>query len=185
MPKKLKKGLRCELFFRSNEQGKEIRMKVLYLLRHGKAGHPAGAVPDRERELLPRGIEETGKMCRKMVKKGMRPGVIITSTAKRAVETANVAAKELGYDPLQIETAEVIYGASADELGLFLRHQSDDREAVMLVGHNPGLEDLAQMLARDYSDHLPTGGIIALRLAIGSWQEIKPDCGRLITTLFP
>ncbi len=160
-------------------------MKTLYLLRHGKADRPAGMTSDKERPLLPRGIEEVARMARKMVKKGMRPEVILSSAAVRALETARTAAGELGMDPAQIQTAEVIYGAEADELGLLLRHQPDEQNAILMVGHCPGLEELAEMLAHDYSGHQPTGGVIALRLAIASWRDLKPGCGTLLNTLFP
>jgi phosphohistidine phosphatase len=160
-------------------------MKTLFLLRHGKADRPAGMLSDKERPLLKHGVKEVAKMCQKMVEKGMTVEVIVSSTAARALETAQAAAEELGYNPGEIEMAEVIYGAEADELGLFLRHQSDERNSLMLVGHNPGLEDLAEMLARGYSGHLPTGGIIALRLSIRSWSELVPGCGKVMATLFP
>lgn len=160
-------------------------MKLVYLLRHGKADRPAGGVPDKQRPLLPRGSREVAKMCRKMVKKGMTPEVIISSTATRAFETAEVAARELGYNADKIERMDEIYGAEADELRILLQNQQEDRNSVLMVGHNPGLEELAAMLTRDYSGHQPTGGVIAIRLAIPSWRDLKPGCGQLITTLFP
>lgn len=160
-------------------------MKTLYILRHGKADRPAGLFADQERPLLPRGREEVAQMCHKLVKKGMNPEMILSSTAVRARQTAQVAAHELGHDPETIQTAGLIYGAEAEELGLLLRHQDDRCSTLMLVGHNPGLEELAEMLAPDYSGHLPTGGIIILNLVIATWSEIKPGCGTLLRTFFP
>ncbi|HOT97658.1 MAG TPA: histidine phosphatase family protein [bacterium] len=160
-------------------------MKTLYLLRHGKADRPVGMLTDKERPLLPRGIEEVARMARKMVKKGMRPEVILSSPAVRALETARTAAGELGMDPAQIKTSEVIYGGEADELGLLLRHLQEDCDSLLLVGHCPGLEALAATLAHDYTGHQPTGGVIALRLAIAKWEDLKPGCGSLLKTLFP
>lgn len=160
-------------------------MKTLYLLRHGKADRPAGMLSDKERPLLKHGVEETAKICRKMARKGMIPEAIIASTAVRARQTAEAAARELDFDRERIETAEVIYGAEADELGRFLRHQSDDRASLMLVGHNPGLEDLAGLLGNEQAGHLPTGGVIVLRLAITSWSDLTPGCGSITARLYP
>ncbi len=160
-------------------------MKTLYLLRHGKADRPAGMLSDKERPLLKHGVEETAKICRKMARKGMIPEAIIASTAVRARQTAEAAARELDFERERIETAEVIYGAEADELGLFLRHQSDDRASLMLVGHNPGLEDLAGLLGNEQAGHLPTGGLIVLRLAITSWSDLTPGCGSITARLYP
>jgi len=164
---------------------KELVMKTLYLLRHGKADRPAGMLSDKERPLLKHGVEETAKICHKMAKKGMFPEAIIASTAVRALQTAETAAQELGYESERLEKAEVIYGAEADELGLFLRHQSDARSSLMLVGHNPGLEELAGMLGNEDAGHLPTGGVIVIRLAIESWRETAPGCGRITARLYP
>jgi len=160
-------------------------MKTLYLLRHGKADRPAGMLSDKERPLLKHGVEETAKICRKMARKGMIPEAIIASTAVRARQTAEAAARDLDFDRERIENAEVIYGAEADELGLFLRHQSDDRASLMLVGHNPGLEDLAGLLGNEQAGHLPTGGVIVLRLAITSWSDLTPGCGSITARLYP
>ena len=160
-------------------------MKTLYLLRHGKADRPAGMLSDKERPLLKHGVEETAKICRKLAKKGMLPEAIIASTAVRALQTAETAARELGYERKRIEKAEVIYGAEADELGLFLRHQSDERSSLMLVGHNPGLEELEGMLGNENAGHLPTGGVIVIRLAIESWSDAAPGCAKIIARLYP
>lgn len=160
-------------------------MKILYLLRHGKADRPMGLPSDKERPLLPHGVDEVARMARKMVKKGMRPDLIISSTAVRALETARTAAAELGYPEARIASTDSIYAAEAEEIGLVLRHQQDDPASILVVGHNPGLEDLAGMLARKFSEHLPTGGVIALQLAISRWSEIEPGCGTLISTFFP
>lgn len=160
-------------------------MKTLYILRHGKADRPTGLFADHERPLLPRGREEVAHMCHKLVKKGMNPEMILSSTAVRARQTAETAARELGHALETIRTSESIYGAEADELGLLLRQQDDSCRTLMLVGHNPGLEELAEMLAPGYSAHLPTGGIIILNLAITTWAEIRPGCGTLLRTFFP
>jgi phosphohistidine phosphatase len=160
-------------------------MKRLFLLRHGKADRPFGMLTDKERPLLPRGREEVAQMCRKLLKKGMNPQAIISSTALRALQTAETAAMELGHDPAGVILAEAIYGAEVDELGVLLRMQDNNLDSLMLVGHNPGLEELAELLASDYHGHLPTGGIIALKLAAADWNETRPGCAVLIRTFFP
>jgi phosphohistidine phosphatase len=115
-------------------------MKTIVLLRHG---HAAEAANDHARELTPAGQAAAQASAAELKQRGFAPAVVLSSTATRALRTAEIAAEELGFLGA-IEKRGDLYLAEPDQYCQALQELSDDTDSVLLVAHNPGLEDLAR-----------------------------------------
>lgn len=158
-------------------------MKTLLLLRHGKA-QPDAPHGDKERVLVERGKRDSATIGRKIRGIVNHLDSILTSDAPRAHETAIIAAKAAGYGGT-ITTEPDIYDAGLDSL-LDLVHQlPDSSECVMLVGHNPGFEELSAALSQegDPPPHLPTAGLAHIEFDALHWRDVRPGTGRLLDVI--
>jgi phosphohistidine phosphatase len=115
------------------------------------------------------------------------PDTIITSTAVRARDTARLAATAMGYDGPMNETRRV-YAASGDELCALLRDAAGDQDSVLLVGHNPGMEELLGILLAAGSEigvRMPTAALACVTIEIDDWHDVTPGSGILQWLLTP
>ena len=151
-------------------------MKVLTIFRHAKAERPEAYPQDFDRPLTNRGRKDAERIG--AIVAGLTPAVdcIISSTAVRAAQTTShlVAVLDFAGAPLWAENA---YLATAETLLELLREAPTDAGHVVLVGHNPGMEELAALLCTGATNgamlRLPTAGIAHLLLDIGRWQQIR------------
>ena len=151
-------------------------MKALTIFRHAKADRPEAYPQDFDRPLTTRGRKDTERMS--IVIAGLLPAVdcIISSTAVRAAQTTNhlIAILDYANRPIWEEAA---YLASATTLIDLLQKAPADVEHVVLVGHNPGMEELAALLCTGAANgailRLPTAGIAPLHLDIARWQQVR------------
>jgi len=161
--------------------------KTLLVLRHAKSDRGDSAVRDHDRPLAPRGEADAPRMGTALAALAMIPDRILTSTAVRAQETARLVAAAMGYDSEIIEEPG-IYAAFVDTLLDVLR-DGDDEEIVLLVGHNPGVEELICLLTGGLDAEpmvrLPTAGLACLALDIEQWSHLRPECGLLQWFLTP
>lgn len=152
-------------------------MKQLILLRHAKSSWNDPALADFERPLNKRGRQNAPLIGRRLADRQCFPQRIISSPARRAGKTARLIAEELDYDKHCIDYEPHIYEADAMDL-LDLVHSLDDAlSEVMLVGHNPGLTDLANLLSVDVIVNLVTCGVVCMTFPVKSWQEINFHSG--------
>ena len=148
-------------------------MKTLYLLRHAKSDWSEPAVADHDRPLNRR-----GKRARKIVATyvaGWRVDLVVCSTARRARQTAKPVVAVLG---CRVQYEEALYAAFPARLLEVVRTLSDRNESVMLVGHNPSLEEFTAMLCGQSPDY-PTAALGTIELSIDTWDEVSPGCGTL------
>ena len=146
-------------------------MKRLFLIRHAKSSWDDAALADQERPLNERGKRDAPKIGERLARREVKPDLILSSPAVRALTTAKIIAGKLDYKRKHIGVDERLYAASADEL-LEIIHALDDRlQCVMIVGHNPELSELAQRLCGEI-DHLPTGAVAEFGFAAKSWADI-------------
>jgi phosphohistidine phosphatase len=155
--------------------------KRLFLLRHAKSSWDDPGLADHDRPLAPRGRRATKLMASHLRQEGIRPALVLCSTAARARET--VEGVGLSDDAV---FERQLYGASADELLARLRRVPHEVESTMLVGHNPGMHDLALLLgaAGDVERKLPTGALVTLELD-GAWSELGPGAVELVAFVRP
>jgi phosphohistidine phosphatase len=160
-------------------------MRRLLLLRHAKSDWPAGT-PDSERPLAGRGREAAPVMGAYLAAEHLIPDRVLVSPALRARETWDLLAPHLPGD-VEVASEPRIYEAPAERLLAVVKEAPDAARALMLVGHNPGFEELATRLvgfgdryafarlARKY----PTAGLAVIDFDTDHWAEIAPRSGRL------
>jgi len=154
-------------------------MKSLLILRHAKtqSDAPAG---DHARELTERGHRNAETMGAYIKNLTGTPDLIITSDATRARQTAEIVASAVDFaDPLTVEPQ--IYAADLDTLLDVVRRIPDEVQTAIIVGHNPGFEELAAALAgkTDEGVRLPTSGLALLEFDTQRWFAVGAGAGRL------
>lgn len=154
-------------------------MKTLLILRHAKSSWAEPTLPDHDRPLNNRGNRDAPRMGQLIKDEGVVPDLIVTSTALRARTTASKVAEACGYAS-PIEQAQSLYHAYPDDYVRFLRRLSGEQSSVLVVGHNPGLEDLVEAFSGQY-ESMPTAALAHLVVEIEHWAEISLEtAGRLI-----
>lgn len=159
-------------------------MKTLLLLRHAKSSWKEEGLADHDRPLNKRGKQDAPRMGELVRKEGLIPDVIVTSTAKRARKTARLVAKGSGYRG-KIVKSETLYQAGREGFVEVLTALPEKIERVMLVGHNPDLEEFLEIMIGK-SQRMPTAALAEVRLNIDSWKRLKQEStGQLVNIWLP
>lgn len=165
------------------------KQRELYILRHAKSDWDSDAKSDFERPLAKRGKKEAPAMGKWMAKQKLKIDYITSSPAERAKQTIHAVVKELGIAKKEIHFNEKIYLASLETLLKILGKTPDKAKNVMLVGHNPGLDDLLQHLVEDAplteSGKLMTTACLARINLPEDWTQLQRHCGNLISLTRP
>jgi len=148
------------------------RARRLVLVRHAKSSWKDPGATDFERTLHARGHRDAPVMGARLRARGVAPDVLVTSPAVRALATARILAREMGFPEAQIEPVERLYLAGTETLLDVIREFSEDASTAMLVGHNPGLTDLANLLTTSSFDNVPTTGVVEILYPDGLWTEL-------------
>ena len=153
-------------------------MKTLLILRHAKSSWKDREKSDHDRSLNKRGKRDAPRMGRLVAERGLRPDRIVSSTAKRARVTAETVAAQAGCrDAVQLERR--LYLANPAEIIDVLRETGGKAATVMVVGHNPGLEELVARFG-GVGEPLPTAALAEVHLDISGWKELTlRSAGRL------
>lgn len=160
-------------------------MKTLYLNRHAKSNWENKAISDFARPLNQRGKNDAPFMGKLLRDKVTKPDLIITSPAVRAKATAYTIADYFGIEQENILENEIIYEASVTDLLNFIKQQPNEKEIVMLFGHNPTFTRLANFLTDSYIDNIPTCGFVKIDLEINIWSETAEAKGKLLLFEYP
>ncbi|MGI9035726.1 MAG: SixA phosphatase family protein [Pyrinomonadaceae bacterium] len=152
-------------------------MKTLLLLRHAKSSWENADLADFDRPLNSRGLEAAPLAGNIIYDRNLQTDLILSSPAKRAKQTA-VLVKETGQIASKIQYEEKIYEASPLTLLSVLAEQDDKNEKILLIGHNPGLEDLVKVLTGEAAT-MQTATLAKINLEIENWKDISPNCGAL------
>jgi phosphohistidine phosphatase len=169
-------------------------MRQLLLLRHAKSSWDDASIPDRDRSLNARGRRAAAVMRRAMRDLGLAPDVVLVSTARRTMDT--LEALEPWDDAPLVEPMDSLYLADPGQMIAALQGVAETVRSVLLIGHNPGLHDLAVSLAgplamrrggeneRALAAGFPTGALAEYVVA-GSWRDLREGSGRLVRFLTP
>lgn len=160
-------------------------MRRLLLLRHAKTERAEPGERDRDRRLTKRGRDDAPLIGAYMARHGLVPDLALVSPVTRAEETWALVAKALPTAPKVMEE-EGIYNAGRDKLIGIIR-KARDAHVLLVVGHNPGLHELAVSLiasgdveARErVNEKLPTSGLVVIDLAFDDWSRLHPNAGRI------
>ncbi|MBI1238675.1 MAG: histidine phosphatase family protein [Alphaproteobacteria bacterium] len=165
-------------------------MKTLLILRHAKSSWDDD-LPDKDRPLAKRGHAAAPAMGRYIAQQGYEPDLILCSTARRTLETLDLVMPALGRR-VSVLYEEPLYLAEAKSLLERVRWVEDTVETVMIVGHNPGLEELALLLCgmpiepaereriAAIKEKFPTAALAVFTFAAKHWRTIGPGRGRLV-----
>src|SRR6187200_1320306 len=148
-------------------------MKSLLLLRHAKSREKETSVPDKMRPLTDRGKYDIYKMTKFLKNNKLIPSLIISSSAKRAKDTSNLLAESIGYNK-NIHLSELLYGTDANHYRHVISEISDNIDILLLVGHNPILENLIELITNELII-METCSLVHIVLPITTWREIKTN----------
>ncbi|MFN8486585.1 MAG: phosphohistidine phosphatase SixA [Caldilineaceae bacterium] len=163
-------------------------MKALTIIRHAKAELPDEYANDFDRPLTHRGRKDAGHIAQILAHLDPPVDWLISSPAVRAQQTAERIADKLNLND-NIAWQEAIYQADAEALLKVLSEAPQDMEHLVLVGHNPGMEELVAGLCTGAPPHLnltmATGALAHLHLEIFWWNQIRWGCGQLQLLVTP
>lgn len=152
-------------------------MKRLILIRHAKSSWKTQGLSDHDRPLNKRGRNDAPAMGKYLAIRKVRPDLIISSPAKRAVATMKRIAGEIGVPEHKIVRDGRLYETGAQGLLGIVREIDDSRDEVILCGHNPALTDFCNLLSDCRIDNIPTCGVVSIRFSVDSWKDVDPDSG--------
>lgn len=159
-------------------------MKTLIICRHAKADYPP-MVEDFDRPLKEKGEKDAQKQGKRLAEDGFMPDLILSSPANRALTTAKIVAKELGYTK-EIETHQKLYFESTGTCIDIIQALPMNLNTVMIFGHNPIQSDVVRMLLNSYNPfEMPTSGMVCLENPFDDWQFTRRNAARLRWTLVP
>jgi phosphohistidine phosphatase len=164
--------------------------RELLLLRHGKSDWSVGAESDFHRPLTKRGIKAASRMGRWMRERGLQPDWVLSSPAVRARDTTSRVCRKLDVSEDDVTWDDRIYEADAARLLALLAECPTNARRVLVVGHNPGLEDLVSYLCRGTlragaaGKLLPTAGLARIAMP-RDWSDLGPGSGRCLRIARP
>jgi phosphohistidine phosphatase len=154
-------------------------MKRIILIRHGKAEDGSSEIPDFERSLTLKGKVIAGEMARKLLEKEKSMGVILTSPAFRALETALIFAEVFGISTDNvIMNSNLYFKMSYRNLPALLSTIDEETDTATMFGHNPSFTEIANILCQEGCDFLPKTGIICISFKIMTWSDIDRNQGK-------
>jgi phosphohistidine phosphatase len=165
-------------------------VRTVILLRHGKSSWSDPTIDDLDRPLAPRGKRASRLIAKYMRRKKIRPALVLCSPSLRTRQTLEAIESSLGKKSA-VELAPQLYAATETELLERLRALPDSVASVMLIGHNPGLHDLARALASRGSDlprleeKFPTGALATLVVEGDTWAGLEPGDAELVHYVVP
>lgn len=174
-------------------------MKKIYLTRHAKArkegdedsfkddfesdvkGEVESDVErDFKRPLSKKGKEELEKLIPSLKKHALKPDIIIASPALRTAQTAQILAQALDYEPSKIVFEDFLYEADALEIFKFLKKLDDNLSEVLLIGHNPALKELCELLCQVRLGAYPTSSTLAAGFEVAHFKDISERAGKIL-----
>ena len=159
-------------------------MQTLLILRHGKSSWKHPGLADHDRPLNKRGLRDAPRMGRLLRDEDLVPDRIVSSTAVRARTTAELVADELGYHGT-VECSRDLYLASVPDIIRVLGNVGGDASRLLVVGHNPGHEELVAALTGGVAA-LPTAALAQVDLDVDVWSELTTSTrGRLVNLWRP
>jgi phosphohistidine phosphatase len=167
------------------------RVKVLYLLRHAKSSWDDPGLSDHERPLAPRGRRAAARIAEHLKREGIRPALVLCSSSRRTRQTLEPVAAAVPDVPVKVEAD--LYGAGEGTLLRCVKRLPDAADSVLVLGHNPGLHDLALTLAEGGDGEalarlrakMPTAALATLAAPVTRWRDLRPGGAELVAFVVP
>ena len=165
-------------------------VRYLYLLRHAKSSWDHPRLEDHDRPLAPRGKRAMKAMARHLRKADIHPDLVLCSSAARARQTLDRVLPALD-SSVAYEVEDALYTFDDDTVLRRLRDVPATVSSIMIVGHNPAMQDLALRLAGRGDDldrvrsKFPTGALATLRIPRATWRGLRPGSAELVSLVTP
>lgn len=160
-------------------------MKTLVIVRHAKSSWSDPFLSDDQRPLTKRGNRDAPLMGARLAEWGPPVDRVISSSAVRALATAELVTQEMGLPWDEIQVEDDLYHATEYEVLDLIQEQEDYLDGLMLFGHNPGLTYLVNDLSDLDLDNLPTCGVVILQFDVESWSEVGESLASSAQVDFP
>ncbi len=148
-------------------------MKQLILVRHAKSSHQSNLLHDIERPLNRRGERDAPGMARRLVARGTRAELLISSPAERALTTARLFAEVFNYAAADITVDDRLYAGNAADIARIVHDLDDAVDRVMLFGHNPDVTDFVNSFEDVAILNVPTCGVVELTFNVAGWKDVE------------
>ncbi len=159
-------------------------MKTLLILRHAKSSWKQTGISDHDRPLNNRGKMSAPRMGQLIYEEDIVPEIILSSTARRARDTADLVAEASGFQGEVIYLEDFYHAWPSDYIDA-VRNLSDDLNSAMVVGHNPGMELLLEQVTGE-AERFPTAALAVISLPIVYWSQLNDETeGEIIRFWIP
>jgi phosphohistidine phosphatase len=160
-------------------------MKRLYVIRHAKSRKDIPGITDKERPLSSKGARAAHTIGRRLKKQGVAIAAFYASPAKRALDTARLIAKEIGFPRKDIKIISSLYASNIPRLIKVIKDVDDIVYSAAIFGHNPELLDLMNYLTPLTLEKFPTCAVFGIDLNIDSWRRVSRKKGEIVLSERP
>jgi phosphohistidine phosphatase len=160
-------------------------MRTLFLIRHAKSSWDHPGLRDFDRPLNERGQNDAPRMAQMLAKQGIKPDMLLSSPAKRALTTAIFFAETFNISPEEVQRESTIYEAFPKEIHRIISKLPDSAKNVMLFGHNPTMTEVANSFTEDFIDNIPTCGVIKIVSSAETWEAFYEGNSKITACYFP
>ena len=160
-------------------------MRTLFLIRHAKSSWDTPGLRDFNRPLNDRGLHDAPLMAKLLAKKGVKPDLLVSSPAKRALTTALFFAEAFDIRDDAVVHEQDIYEAAPGDIRHIISGLPDSAQTVMLFGHNPTLTEVANHYSEKLIDNIPTCGIVQIESEADSWRAFHEGNAAVKKCFFP
>lgn len=160
--------------------------RTVVLIRHAKSSWTDPSEKDFDRPLNERGKKDAPLMGDELKKRNVIPDAIISSTAKRARQTAKRIARAVGFDVDQIQRLDSLYLCGPSAFKEAITNLESTVNTVFIIAHNPGITEFANQLSDQFRvDDMPTCAVVAAQASLQSWQEFNEGAMNVILFEYP
>ena len=156
-------------------------MRYLYIVRHAKAEDSVSFFKDFERELTASGITDDARMGKFLKDQGLVPDLMISSSASRAFQTAQIFGEQLQYDKEHIQTTRNLYDGGPRSYLKAVNSAPDDCIHLMLFGHNPDVSYFAEYLTNTDIESMSKGSVVKIEFEGLKWNEVAAQTGKYVS----
>lgn len=163
----------------------KIIVKKIYLIRHAKSSWSEKGMNDFDRPLNKQGKKDLHFMANRLKEFGIKPDLILSSTAKRAQKSAKAIAEIIKYNIDKIAFNDSLYDSSYTAYRYLLDTLNDKLKSIFIVGHNPTLTEMGERLSGAILTNIPTCSIVCIEFDVKSFKDIEEDSGKILFFDYP
>lgn len=160
-------------------------IRTLYIVRHAKAEDRSAFMTDHDRNLLTDGIMAAARMGRHLLSLNINPGLLISSTANRARDTAKAMAEQLKFDHDVIEYDSELFEGGTKAYLAVVNSLPDSVDSAMIVGHNPDVSYFSEYLTHEQIGTLRKGAVVGIAFDTIPWAEVSGRMGHVVLNVSP